>query len=347
MRDESSRAGRSAVDPPQQIADGRRSVERDVLPDLGGTGIEQDHLVVRGWRDRGDDPAPSEPPGLGFHPPPGGRSESQGQRRVLDLDADLTRPARGQEVERAPRRARLVDEVESHLGEEPGHRLLGVVADEAHRHDRAARLAPGEPQGEDRVGEPVAAVRLADHRVLQALEIAGGRVRGRTLERRAKLGRTILAPGAFPALLLYLHAESYYIDRDHGRSRVNQPLLEQGRKTLLVVLFVPSVERDGITPIDQDLWVDAALEMFGQLFGGATAYPKARGIWRDEERDGALVKDEPVLIHCYMSPESIEIEANQAELGRFCRRMGRETGQGEVGLVVGDEYFAITDFSGE
>jgi hypothetical protein len=99
------------------------------------------------------------------------------------------------------------------------------------------------------------------------------------------------------------------------------------------------------SPVDQDHWVDAALELFGRLFGGATAYPKARGIWRDDERDGALVKDEPVLIHCYMRPDDISEEANQAELGRFCRRMGRATNQGEVGLVIGDEYFAITDFS--
>jgi hypothetical protein len=120
---------------------------------------------------------------------------------------------------------------------------------------------------------------------------------------------------------------------------------EPGRRTLLVVLFIPSVERNGTSPVDQGFWVEAALEMFGRIFGGATAYPKARGIWRDDERDGALVKDEPVLIHCYMRPDDISAEANQAELGQFCRRMGRATNQGEVGLVVGDEYFAITDFS--
>lgn len=121
--------------------------------------------------------------------------------------------------------------------------------------------------------------------------------------------------------------------------------LARGRKTLLVVLFIPSVERDGQTAFDQGLWVDSALEMFGRVFGGATAYPRAKGIWRDEERDGALIKDEPVLIHCYMRPEDIEDEGKQAELGRFCRRLGRETNQGEIGLVVGDEYFAVTDFS--
>ncbi len=110
------------------------------------------------------------------------------------------------------------------------------------------------------------------------------------------------------------------------------------------MLFVPSVERDGATPIDQDSWVNSALELFGRIFGGATAYPKARGIWRDDDRAGALVKDEPVLIHCYTTPEDIQGTANLAELGSFCRRLGREAKQGEVGLVVGDEYFAIRQF---
>jgi len=38
---------------------------------------------------------------------------------------------------------------------------------------------------------------------------------------------------------------------------------------------------------------------------------------------------------------------NLAELGSFCRTMGREARQGEIGLVVGDEDFAIRDFAEE
>ena len=124
-------------------------------------------------------------------------------------------------------------------------------------------------------------------------------------------------------------------------------MLGEKRKTILVVLFIPSVERDGHTKIDQDYWVDAALEMFGEVFGGATAYPRAKGIWRDDEREGVLVKDEPVVIHCYMSAEDIEDDENLRSLGNFCRQMGRETNQGEIGLVIGDEYLAIQDFSEE
>lgn len=116
------------------------------------------------------------------------------------------------------------------------------------------------------------------------------------------------------------------------------------RKSVLVVVFIPGLERDGVTPVDQDYWVEEALMMFGAVFGGATAYPRAKGIWRDDERGGNLVRDEPVVIHCYTTPERIEDVVASSELGSFCRLLGREANQGEVGLVVGDEYFAIRDF---
>src|SRR5262245_47981083 len=131
------------------------------------------------------------------------------------------------------------------------------------------------------------------------------------------------------------------------KPRRRQKLLRDGRKRILVVLFVPSVERDGTTPIDQQRWVDASLEMFGRVFGGATAYPKAKGVWRDDERGGALVMDEPVVVHCYTTPADIQDDSNLAALGTFCRKMGREAHQGEIGLVVGDEYFAIREFGKE
>lgn len=123
--------------------------------------------------------------------------------------------------------------------------------------------------------------------------------------------------------------------------------LQVSRKAILVVLFVPSVERDGITSINQEYWVEEALETLGRLYGGATAFPRARGIWRDEERGGVLVKDEPVVIHCYTTPEEIADPDRLSRLGSFCRRMGREARQGEVGLVIGDEYLAFRDFSEE
>jgi hypothetical protein len=84
--------------------------------------------------------------------------------------------------------------------------------------------------------------------------------------------------------------------------------------------------------------------MFGGVFGDATAYPRAKGVWRDDERGGTLVFDEPVVIHCYVSEADIENDDKLSELGRFCRRLGRETNQGEVGLIIADEYIAIRNF---
>jgi hypothetical protein len=126
-----------------------------------------------------------------------------------------------------------------------------------------------------------------------------------------------------------------------------QPLPAARRKRLLAVIFIPSVERDGTTEIDQARWVDEALNLLGRVFGGATAYPRAQGIWRDDENNGRLVRDNPVVVHCYMVPEAMDDANNQALLGAFCRKMGREANQGEVGLVIADEYLAITDFTKE
>ncbi len=57
--------------------------------------------------------------------------------------------------------------------------------------------------------------------------------------------------------------------------------------------------------------------------------------WRDDERAGVLIFDEPVVVHCYLVPEAIEDEDNLRKLAAFCRKMGRETNQGEIGLVIG------------
>ena len=124
-------------------------------------------------------------------------------------------------------------------------------------------------------------------------------------------------------------------------------LLRERHKRVLVVLFIPSVERDGRTAIDQDQWLRDALDVFGRVFGGATAYPRAKGVWRDDERGGTLVFDEPVVIHCYTTPEDIEDDKHLAALAIFCRRMGRETKQGEVGLIIADEYISIRNFTEE
>ena len=106
----------------------------------------------------------------------------------------------------------------------------------------------------------------------------------------------------------------------------------------LLVLFIPSVDRDS-RPVAQDKWVNEALRVLGKLFGGATAFPKGRGVWRDDARGGTLVFDRPVVIQCYTSERLISRLAS--ELKEFLIRMGAETRQGAIGLVIDRDYLEI------
>lgn len=115
--------------------------------------------------------------------------------------------------------------------------------------------------------------------------------------------------------------------------------------TMLFVLFVPSVDRAG-SPIDHERWVDQALTIFATLFRGATAYPRGTGRWRDDENAGALVTDEPTIVTSYADPKDVTDSA-LARLRAFLHRLGRETNQGEVGIVVDGVYYPITRYDRE
>ncbi len=106
----------------------------------------------------------------------------------------------------------------------------------------------------------------------------------------------------------------------------------------LMVLFIPSRDRAD-HPIHQDYWVDEALRVLGTNFGGATAFPKGKGVWRDDAQQGALLVDEPVVIQCYTSEEALERQADP--LRAFLHRMGRDAHQGAIGLVIDRDYLEI------
>jgi hypothetical protein len=106
----------------------------------------------------------------------------------------------------------------------------------------------------------------------------------------------------------------------------------------LLVLFIPSVDRNN-KAIPQARWVNEALRVLGELFGGATAFPKGRGVWRDDARGGRLVYDRPVVIQCYTSERQIAQSA--ARLREFLEQLGTETRQGAVGLVIDRDYLEI------
>lgn len=111
----------------------------------------------------------------------------------------------------------------------------------------------------------------------------------------------------------------------------------------LLVTFVPNKDRNA-QPIDQEYWVDQVLTTLGNLFRGATAYPRGRGVWRDDSQGGRLIVEEPVIVFSYVAPELITVES-LTEFRQTVCRMGRETNQGEIGVVLDGKYYGIVDYS--
>lgn len=112
--------------------------------------------------------------------------------------------------------------------------------------------------------------------------------------------------------------------------------------TLQITVFIPSVDREH-RPIGQEVWAEECLATLGSLFRGATAFPPGRGVWRDDSEEGRLVFDDTVLITSYVDPEALTDET-LTRLRKFLHRLGREANQGEVGVVIGGQYYGITEF---
>lgn len=110
-------------------------------------------------------------------------------------------------------------------------------------------------------------------------------------------------------------------------------------ESTLLVLFIPSKDRKD-RPINQRHWVDEALRALGTLFGGATAFPQGKGVWRDDAQGGKLLLDEPVVIQCYTTEPALEQQA--IPLRDFLYRMGHDARQGAVGLVIDRDYLEIS-----
>jgi hypothetical protein len=112
----------------------------------------------------------------------------------------------------------------------------------------------------------------------------------------------------------------------------------KGEATLLV-LFIPSADREGDTlgKREQKRWVRKALKLLGQRLGGATAFPRGWGVWRDDAQGGRLVWDKPVLVQCFTNEAALEQHAGP--IRDFLLALGTETNQGAVAFVIDRSYY--------
>ena len=112
--------------------------------------------------------------------------------------------------------------------------------------------------------------------------------------------------------------------------------------TYPIVMFVPSVDRRG-NPINQGYWMNEALTILGNCFGGATAMPPGSGVWRDDSQEAQLKRDESVIVFCLAKLSDVTQGAVK-KLRGFLHRMGRDGDQGEVGVVIEGQYYGIRNY---
>jgi hypothetical protein len=119
--------------------------------------------------------------------------------------------------------------------------------------------------------------------------------------------------------------------------------LRYGSPQVLVILIIPSHDRRNARLNDQHLWASEAMNLFGHLYTGATAFQALDGVFLDDD-EVTLLHDKPILVESYVEREMVEDPARLRRLLDFARRMGRETRQAAVGVVVGDVLHIIRRF---
>jgi hypothetical protein len=119
-------------------------------------------------------------------------------------------------------------------------------------------------------------------------------------------------------------------------------IINKDERQDIVILIIPSHDRNDKPLKDQELWAGNAMELFADLYRGATAFQTFQGIYKDTE--GKVYHDKPILIESYVERPRLVDEATLKQLLAFAKRMGRETRQKAVALIINDVFHEITEF---
>lgn len=120
-----------------------------------------------------------------------------------------------------------------------------------------------------------------------------------------------------------------------------QALIERlkfGQPSDTLSLFVPSHDRDNKKVEGQAKWANDALELFGDLYGGATAFKYLEGVFNPDD-EKKLLFDQPIMVQTLTERDRLEDLSRWVRLSKFCQEMGETLNQHSIGLIVND-YFA-------
>lgn len=110
--------------------------------------------------------------------------------------------------------------------------------------------------------------------------------------------------------------------------------------TEVLTLFIPSADQKGKPLPDQANWVSRAAELLAEIGGGVTIMPPVDGGWLAP--NGKIVWEKPILVYTYIRPD--DFEKRLPQLRSLLHSMGRETNQGEIAVLFGDQFYRIRDY---
>lgn len=119
-------------------------------------------------------------------------------------------------------------------------------------------------------------------------------------------------------------------------------IINKDERQDLVILIIPSHDKNDKPLKDQEIWAGNAMDLFADLYRGATAFQTFQGIYKDN--DGKVYHDKPILIESYVERSRLVDAASLQQLLAFAKRMGRETRQKAVALIINDVFHEITEF---
>ncbi|MBI3269591.1 MAG: hypothetical protein HYZ53_11260 [Planctomycetes bacterium] len=105
-----------------------------------------------------------------------------------------------------------------------------------------------------------------------------------------------------------------------------------------LLVFVPEGDRTSKSlPVDlQDRWVIKLLNLFAELFGGATAYGRGVGVWRDPA--ARTYWDRVTVIESWVDPALLNRSRRMNRLGRTLSRMCAALNQRVVGCILDGKW---------
>lgn len=119
---------------------------------------------------------------------------------------------------------------------------------------------------------------------------------------------------------------------------------ESPQETVIIVIPSHDKKNKELGEVDMKEWASAAMELFADLYVGATAFQTFKGIYKTD--DGQYLYDNPILIESYATVEAIQDPGNLSQLVRLAKRMGRSLRQEAIMLVIGHVMYYVKDYTG-